>query len=78
MYPDDDAFLMAVEARVNDGRLYASSFMAQLMRLPKAPGAKRAVRMVGLDTNQLLTIVGALARSGTFRFGIRPNGMMTG
>ncbi|MBK7659866.1 MAG: hypothetical protein IPJ28_12270 [Betaproteobacteria bacterium] len=58
--PDDDAFLMAVEARVNDGRLYASSFMAQLMRLPKAPGAKRAVRMVGLDTNQLLTIVGAL------------------
>ncbi len=58
--PDDDAFLMAVEARVNDGRLYASSFMAQLLRLPKAPGAKRGVRMVGLDTNQLLTIVGAL------------------
>lgn len=56
--PDDEGFLQGVEARVNDGRLYASSFMAQLLLMPAAPGANRRVRVVGLDTNQLLTIVG--------------------
>lgn len=55
---DADGFFQAVEASVNDGRLYASSFMAQELLLPEAPGAKRRVRIVGLDTNQVLTIVG--------------------
>ncbi len=56
--PDPDGFFQAVEAGVNDGRLYASSFLAQQLLLPDAPGAKRRVRIVGLDTNQVLTIVG--------------------
>jgi hypothetical protein len=57
---DTEGFLQGVEVRVNDGKLYSSSFMAQLLLLPDAPGAKRRVKMVGLDTNQLLTVVGAI------------------
>jgi hypothetical protein len=58
--PDGEGFFQAIESRVSDGRLYASSFLSQLLLLPKAPDARLRVRMVGLDTNQLLTIVGSL------------------
>jgi len=53
------AFLEAIEARVSDGRAYSASFLAQKIGLPAAPGAPRRVKMIGLDTNQLLTLVGA-------------------
>jgi hypothetical protein len=55
--PDPDAFLSAIEARVQDGAAYADSFLAQRLKLPRAPGATRDVVVIGLDTNQ----AGALA-----------------
>jgi hypothetical protein len=56
--PDPAGFIEAIEARVTDGRLYSASYVAQKLSLPAAPGAPRRVKMIGLDTNQLLTIVG--------------------
>jgi hypothetical protein len=55
-----DAFLQGIEARLHDDRSYANSFIAQKLRLPPAPGAPRGVVMIGLDTNQVNVLVGAL------------------
>jgi hypothetical protein len=55
-----DAFLAGIQAKLLDERSYANSFIAQKMRLPRAPGARRGVIMIGLDTNQVNAIVGAL------------------
>ncbi|MBK9442990.1 MAG: metallophosphoesterase [Comamonadaceae bacterium] len=52
-----DAFLSAVEARLLDGVAYADSFLAQRLKLPRAPGAKRDVIVIGLDTNQAGVLV---------------------
>jgi hypothetical protein len=57
--PAPNAFLEAIEARVSDGRVYSASFLAQKIGMPAMPGAPRRVKMIGLDTNQLLTLVGA-------------------
>lgn len=57
---DDDGFFQGIEARIDDGRFYSASYIAQMFQLPAAPGAKRRVRIVALDTNQLITIVGTL------------------
>jgi hypothetical protein len=57
--PNPDAFLTAVEARVVEGTGYADSFLAQRLRLPRAPGATRDVVVIGLDTNQSGPIVSA-------------------
>lgn len=54
------AFVEAIEARLADGRLYSSSFLAQRLALPAAAGAGRRVKLVALDTNQVFTFVGAL------------------
>ena len=35
-----------------DGIAYADSYLAQRIRLPRAPGADRDVIIIGLDTNQ--------------------------
>jgi hypothetical protein len=51
-HPDPQAFLSAIEGQVVDGAGYADSFIAQRLRLPKAPGAPREVIVIGLDTNQ--------------------------
>jgi len=50
--PDADAFLSAIEARLVDGAGYADSYIAQRLKLPRAPGATRDVIVIGLDTNQ--------------------------
>jgi hypothetical protein len=66
--PDPDAFLSAIEARVLDGRNYADSFLAQRLKLPRAPGATRDVVVIGLDTNQ----AGPLATSWDTLMGRSP------
>jgi hypothetical protein len=50
--PDPEAFLSGVEAKLLDGLGYADSYIAQRLKLPRAPGATRDVILVGLDTNQ--------------------------
>ena len=55
--PDPEAYLSAIEARVLDGERYTDSYMAQRLKLPRAPDATRDVIIIGLDTNQ----AGALA-----------------
>jgi hypothetical protein len=54
-----NAFLAGIQARLLDERSYANSFIAQKMRLPRAPGAPRGVIMIGLDTNQVNVLVGS-------------------
>lgn len=56
--PDPQGFVSAVEAQVLDGYRYADSFIAQRLKLPRAPGATRDVVIVGLDTNQAGALVG--------------------
>lgn len=56
--PDPGGFVSAIEAQVLDGYRYADSFMAQRLKLPRAPGATRDVYIVGLDTNQAGALVG--------------------
>jgi hypothetical protein len=58
--PNPDAFLSAIEANLLDGQQYADSFIAQRLRLPRAPGADRNVIVIGLDTNQAGALVGTL------------------
>ena len=55
--PDPRAFLSAIEARVLDGSRYADSYLAQRLKLPRAPGATRDVIVIGLDTNQAGALV---------------------
>jgi hypothetical protein len=55
--PDPQAFLSAIEARVLDGSRYADSYLAQRLKLPRAPGATRNVIVIGLDTNQAGALV---------------------
>lgn len=50
--PDDKAFLSGIEAELLDGVRYADSFMAQRLRLPRAPGATHDTFIIGFDTNQ--------------------------
>ncbi|MBK7677331.1 MAG: hypothetical protein IPJ27_22645 [Candidatus Accumulibacter sp.] len=50
--PDPQAFLSAIESELLDGIGYADSFLAQRLRLPRAPGATRDTIIIGLDTNQ--------------------------
>lgn len=50
--PHPDDFLSGVEARLIDGQAYADSFIAQRLKLPRAPGATRDTIVVGFDTNQ--------------------------
>ncbi len=54
------AFLEGIRAKLLDERSYANSFVVQKLRLPGAPGARRGVIMIGLDTNQVNVLVGAL------------------
>ena len=58
--PNPDAFLSAIEANLLDGQQYADSFIAQRLKLPRAPGADRNVIVIGLDTNQAGALVGTL------------------
>jgi hypothetical protein len=55
--PKADAFLSAIEANLLDSYQYADSFLAQRLKLPRAPGADRSVIVIAIDTNQ----AGALA-----------------
>lgn len=50
--PDPTVFLSGVEAKVLEGVAYADSYIAQRIRLPRAPQADRDVIVIGLDTNQ--------------------------
>ena len=52
--PNADAFLSAIEAN----HQYADSFLAQRLKLPRAPGADRNVIVIALDTNQAGALVG--------------------
>jgi hypothetical protein len=56
--PNADAFLSAIEAKLLDGYKYADSFLAQRLKLPRAPGADRDVIVVAIDTNQAGALVG--------------------
>lgn len=49
---DPQAFLTGIEAKLLDGIAYADSYLAQRIRLPRAPEADRDVILIGLDTNQ--------------------------
>ncbi len=53
------AFVAAIEARLRSGYAYTDSFVAQLLRPPRASGATRGVVIVGLDTNQAGPLVSA-------------------
>ncbi len=57
--PNRQAFLSAVEVEVLDGWSYPDSFIAQRLRLPRAPGAPRGVVVIALDTNQAGPIASA-------------------
>lgn len=56
--PDPAAFLEAIEVRFAERFQYSRAFIAQKLRLPRAPGAPRGVTMIALDTNQVLELVG--------------------
>ena len=58
--PNPAAFLAAIEANLLDETSYGNSFIAQKLRLPAAPGAKRRVVVIGFDTNQVSALVGTL------------------
>jgi len=58
--PSPDAFLDGMEARLVEGRDFGRSFLAQNFRLPATEQAPRRVRIIGLDTNQVGAVVGAL------------------
>lgn len=55
-----DPFLAAVEARLRGGSAYDELVVAQNLRLPAAPGARRRVTVIGLDTNQVDVFDGML------------------
>lgn len=55
---DPKGLVSAIEAKVLDGYRYADSFLAQRLKLPRAPGATRDVYIIGLDTNQAGALVG--------------------
>lgn len=59
-HPDPDFFVSAIEANLVEGTGYADSFLAQRLKLPRAPGATRDVIVIGLDTNQCGPLVSAL------------------
>ena len=56
--PLPGAFISAIEANLLDGYRYADSFLAQRLKLPRAPGADRDVIVIALDTNQAGALVG--------------------
>lgn len=56
--PKAGAFLSAIEANLLDGYRYADSFLAQRLKLPRAPGADRNVIVIAIDTNQAGALVG--------------------
>jgi hypothetical protein len=58
-HPDANAFVSAIEARLIDGANYADSFVAQRLRLPRAPEADRGVVVIAIDTNQAGPLVSA-------------------
>jgi len=51
-HPGEDEFLTGIEAKLLDGFAYADSYIAQRIKLPRAPGAMRDVFVIALDTNQ--------------------------
>jgi hypothetical protein len=51
-HPDPEFFVSAIEASLVEGTGYADSFIAQRLKLPRAPHATRDVIVVGVDTNQ--------------------------
>ncbi len=57
--PKPGAFLSRVQVRLREGIRYADSFIAQRLRLQRAPGATRDVVVIGLDTNQAGALVSA-------------------
>lgn len=69
--PDPNGYLSGIEARVRDGSVYAASFLAQRLKLPRAKGATRDVIIIGLDTNQ----AGVLANSWDTLTGKSPGSM---
>ena len=68
---EPDAFVAAIEARLRSGYAYTDSYVAQLLRPPRAPGAPRGIVVVGLDTNQ----TGALASAWDTLRGRSPGSM---
>jgi hypothetical protein len=56
---DPQAFLSGIETKLLDGIAYADSYLAQRIRLPRAPEADREVILIGLDTNQAGPLVSA-------------------
>ena len=59
-HPDPDFFVSAIEANLVEGTGYADSFLAQRLKLPRAPGATRDVIVIGLDTNQAGPLVSTM------------------
>lgn len=55
--PDPGAFVSSIESTLMDGQAYSQSYVLQVLQPPKAPGATRRVRIIGLDTNQTNILV---------------------
>lgn len=55
--PDPQQLFSGIEANLLDGYEYANSFIAQRLKLPRAPGADRDVIVVAFDTNQAGALV---------------------
>jgi len=75
--PNPDVFLTAIEANLLDGYQYADSFLAQRLKLPRAPAADRNVIVIAIDTNQAGALVGTwdvlMGRSPGSQGHIRPD-----
>ena len=56
--PAPGAFLTDIKGELIDGFGYADSFLAQRLRLPRAPEATRGTVIIALDTNQAGMLVG--------------------
>lgn len=68
---DPADFVSAIEAELIDGTAYADSFLAQRIKLPRAPDATRDTYIVALDTNQ----AGALVSTWDTLMGRSPGSM---
>ncbi len=57
---DPLGYIGAIEGNLIPGKDFARSFLMQKLRLPRAPGASKLVTIIGLDTNQINTVVSLL------------------
>lgn len=57
---DPLGYIEAIEGKFIPGKEFSRSFLLQKLRLPSAAGATKRVAIIGLDTNQINTVVSVL------------------